>query len=66
MFSAYSFVWGELLLAAYFAVLLTLALFGLHRYRMVYLYFRHRARKPEPPGRLQSFPRVTVQLPLLR
>lgn len=57
-----SALWGELLLAAYFAVLLTLAVFGLHRYRMVYLYFRH--RQPNPAGRFQELPRVTVQLPL--
>ena len=57
-----SALWGELLLAAYFAVLLTLAIFGLHRYRMVYLYFRH--RQPNPAGRFQELPRVTVQLPL--
>ena len=65
MFWAHSSaLWGELLLAAYFAVLLTLAIFGLHRYRMVYLYFRHRHRKPKPVGRFQELPRVTVQLPL--
>ncbi len=65
MFWAHSSaLWGELLLAAYFAVLLTLAIFGLHRYRMVNLYFRHRHRQPKPAGRFQELPRVTAQLPL--
>src|SRR6185295_15476015 len=52
------------ILGLYFLTLVILALFGLHRYVMVFLYFRHRDRRalPSPPtGRL---PRVTVQLPL--
>jgi cellulose synthase/poly-beta-1,6-N-acetylglucosamine synthase-like glycosyltransferase len=51
-------------LGLYFLTLVILAVFGLHRYIMVYLYFRHRDRKalPAPPPR--RLPRVTVQLPL--
>ncbi len=56
--------WGDLLLTLYFAVLTAIAIFGVHRYWMVYLYFRNRGRKPEPPGRFESLPRVTVQLPV--
>jgi cellulose synthase/poly-beta-1,6-N-acetylglucosamine synthase-like glycosyltransferase len=56
--------WSDLLLALYFAVLTTLAVFGVHRYRMVYLYFRNRRRLPELPGRFTQLPRVTVQLPI--
>lgn len=52
------------LLIVYFAVLVTLAVFGVHRYRMVYLYFRHRDRVPEAAGRFEVPPKVTVQLPL--
>jgi cellulose synthase/poly-beta-1,6-N-acetylglucosamine synthase-like glycosyltransferase len=52
------------LLVSYFAVLLTLAVFGAHRYRMVYLYFRHRDHVPEPRGRFDDLPRITVQLPV--
>jgi len=51
-------------LGLYFVTLVILAVFGLHRYVMVFLYYRHRDRRalPSPPtGRL---PRVTVQLPL--
>jgi cellulose synthase/poly-beta-1,6-N-acetylglucosamine synthase-like glycosyltransferase len=52
------------LLGLYLLVLVMLAVFGLHRYVMVYLYFRHRDRRalPAPPPR--RLPRVTVQLPL--
>jgi cellulose synthase/poly-beta-1,6-N-acetylglucosamine synthase-like glycosyltransferase len=51
-------------LGLYFLTLVILAVFGLHRYVMVFLYFRHRDRRAlpaAPPGRL---PRVTVQLPI--
>ncbi len=52
------------LLAAYFAVLLTLAIFGMHRYVMVYLYYRYRHRRPRIETRFDELPRVTVQLPV--
>jgi cellulose synthase/poly-beta-1,6-N-acetylglucosamine synthase-like glycosyltransferase len=51
-------------LVSYFAVLVTLAVFGAHRYRMVYLYFRHRDRAPVARGRFEALPKVTVQLPV--
>ncbi len=56
--------WSDLLLTLYFAVLTTLALFGAHRYWMVYLYFRNRDRRPALAGRFDSLPKVTVQLPI--
>jgi cellulose synthase/poly-beta-1,6-N-acetylglucosamine synthase-like glycosyltransferase len=56
--------WSGLLLTLYFAVLITLAIYGAHRYWMVYLYFRNRDRAPGPPDRFQELPRVTVQLPV--
>ena len=52
------------LLILYFAVLLTLAVLGAHRYLMVFLYYRYRHRRPDPKGRLTSLPVVTVQLPV--
>ncbi len=56
---------GELLtLAAYYAVLTTLAFYGFHRALMVHLYYRHRRDVPRPSGSLPSLPRVTVQLPI--
>ncbi len=54
----------DVFLAAYFAVLAVLAVYGTHRYRMAYLYFRHRFALPSPRGRLERLPRVTIQLPL--
>jgi cellulose synthase/poly-beta-1,6-N-acetylglucosamine synthase-like glycosyltransferase len=52
------------ILGLYFLTLVVLAVFGFHRYIMVFLYYRHRDRRAlplPPPARL---PRVTVQLPL--
>lgn len=50
----------------YFLVLFLLAVYGVHRYLMVYLYYKYKDRarrvKPEPSG--NTPPAVTVQLPL--
>jgi cellulose synthase/poly-beta-1,6-N-acetylglucosamine synthase-like glycosyltransferase len=54
----------QALIAAYLTVLLTLALYGFHRSTLVFLYFRHRNRRPVPDGRLAELPVITVQLPL--
>ncbi len=48
----------------YFTMLLGLCLYGLHRYWMIYLYYRHRRRTTRPAGRLEKLPSITVQLPL--
>ncbi len=51
-------------LGVYFGVLCVLSLYGSHRYRMAYLYYRHKFKLPTPRGLLQRLPRVTVQLPV--
>jgi cellulose synthase/poly-beta-1,6-N-acetylglucosamine synthase-like glycosyltransferase len=51
-------------LGLYFLTLVILAVFGLHRYIMVYLYFKHRDRRATPAPLPEQLPRVTVQLPL--
>ncbi|MBK7862295.1 MAG: glycosyltransferase [Archangiaceae bacterium] len=51
-------------LATYFGVLTILATYGSHRYRMAYLYYRHKFMLPTPKGRLEQMPRVTIQLPV--
>ncbi len=53
-----------LLVAAYFATLIPLALLGLHRYWLVYLYFSHRDQRSRPPLDAGPLPPVTVQLPI--
>ncbi len=53
------------LLIPYFVVLILLASYGLHRYALVYLYYKHREnRTREPAERFPDLPRVTVQLPI--
>ncbi len=53
------------LLLPYFAVMILLAIYGVHRYTLVYLYYKHRKQyPPDPPARFDELPRVTVQLPI--
>jgi cellulose synthase/poly-beta-1,6-N-acetylglucosamine synthase-like glycosyltransferase len=53
-----------LTLAAYFFVLIILAIYGWHRYFLVYLYMRNRHKEPRANGTLDPLPVVTIQLPL--
>ena len=53
------------MLGTYFGLMAVLSLFGLHRYALVYLYYRHRDRVEAPPQRrFEQLPAVTVQLPI--
>jgi cellulose synthase/poly-beta-1,6-N-acetylglucosamine synthase-like glycosyltransferase len=51
-------------LASYFFVVIILAVYGWHRYYLVYLYMKHRDKEPQPGPALTPAPRVTIQLPL--
>jgi cellulose synthase/poly-beta-1,6-N-acetylglucosamine synthase-like glycosyltransferase len=53
-----------LVLATYFFVLVVLAVYGWHRYYIVYLYMKHKDRRPVAPPLPAVLPRVTVQLPI--
>src|SRR3954471_1535585 len=56
-----------LILVLYFFVLSILAIYGWHRYYLVYLYMKNRDRVPSetlPPPTLEQMPRVTIQLPI--
>jgi len=53
------------LLTPYFAVMILLAIYGVHRYTLVYLYYKHKKNyNPNPPGYFEELPRITVQLPI--
>src|SRR5919112_41148 len=53
-----------LILASYFFVLLILAVYGWHRYYLVYIYMKHKDEQPEPKASFDQLPVVTIQLPL--
>ena len=53
-----------LTLAAYFFVLIILAVYGWHRYYLVYLYMRNKDKQPVAGPALSPLPIVTIQLPL--
>ncbi len=50
----------------YFFVMAILAMYGIHRYALVYNYFKNRRNVPGPPPEMaaSAWPRVTVQLPI--
>jgi cellulose synthase/poly-beta-1,6-N-acetylglucosamine synthase-like glycosyltransferase len=53
------------LLIPYFVVLILLATYGIHRYTLVYLYFRNKKNlTSEAAQKFAELPRVTVQLPI--
>jgi cellulose synthase/poly-beta-1,6-N-acetylglucosamine synthase-like glycosyltransferase len=53
-----------LILVLYFFVLSILAIYGWHRYYLVYLYMKHKAKVPAPAAPPRVLPPVTVQLPI--
>jgi cellulose synthase/poly-beta-1,6-N-acetylglucosamine synthase-like glycosyltransferase len=48
----------------YFTVLLGMSVYGLHRYFIIFLYFRNRHQAPPLPEKFPELPVVTVQLPI--
>jgi cellulose synthase/poly-beta-1,6-N-acetylglucosamine synthase-like glycosyltransferase len=53
-----------LILVPYLGILGVLALYGIHRYHLVFLYLKNKDKRAQPKGRLAVQPRVTVQLPI--
>src|SRR6267142_5716959 len=53
-----------LTLVSYFFVCIILAVYGWHRYYLVYLYLKNRGKEPKPGPPLSPAPVVTIQLPL--
>ena len=62
----YHWNWFDLaLLLPYFAVMIVLAVYGIHRYQLCYLYFKYRKNyNPNPLKHFDELPRVTIQLPI--
>ncbi len=54
-----------LILGSYFFILCILAVYGWHRYYLVYVYMRHKDKVPVLPDKgLDPLPPVTIQLPI--
>jgi cellulose synthase/poly-beta-1,6-N-acetylglucosamine synthase-like glycosyltransferase len=54
-----------MLLIPYFVVMVILAAYGLHRYALVYMYYKNqKQRTTEPEAKFNELPRITVQLPI--
>lgn len=54
--------WG--VLGVYLAVVGILVVYGLHRYQLVYLYYKHLRNEPRLDACFRESPRVTIQLPM--
>ena len=52
------------ILVPYFTILIVLSIYGIHRYHLTYLYLKNRKNKPQPAGKFEKLPRVTIQLPI--
>ena len=51
-------------MCVYIGAMAMVCLYGLHRYALVFLYFKHRRNRPVCPDQFDELPRVTVQLPM--
>ena len=52
------------ILIPYLTTLTMLAVYGIHRYHLVFLYLKHKDRTAHPNAKLEEKPRVTIQLPV--
>ncbi len=48
----------------YFIVLFVLAMYGMHRYSLIYDFYVYRKNIPAPPPPVENWPKVTIQLPI--
>jgi cellulose synthase/poly-beta-1,6-N-acetylglucosamine synthase-like glycosyltransferase len=51
-------------LIPYLTILFILAIYGIHRYHLVYLYLKNKNKVATPAAKLAVLPKVTVQLPI--
>ena len=54
----------QVFLAVYITTLFVLSFYGLHRYILVYLYYKYRNNVPQPARYFEDLPKVCVQLPM--
>lgn len=60
--------WVEVLQYAFMTIytimLVVVSVYGLHRYALVFLYWKHRNNVPQAAGHFDDLPHVTIQLPM--
>lgn len=54
----------QIILAIHLVVCATLAIYGIHRYSLVYLYYKYRRNTPRKTACFLQRPLVTIQLPM--
>src|SRR4029079_12975655 len=52
------------ILIPYLGILTILAIYGLHRYHLVFLYLKNKHKVLLPKAKFTTLPKVTVQLPV--
>jgi cellulose synthase/poly-beta-1,6-N-acetylglucosamine synthase-like glycosyltransferase len=57
-------LWQYLIVALHLVVCTVLAVYGIHRYILVYLYYKYRRNRPQQQACFLDKPRVTIQLPM--
>ncbi|MFH0981402.1 MAG: cellulose synthase family protein [Planctomycetota bacterium] len=53
-----------MLLAVFLFSMAMVCIYGLHRYLLVYLYYKHRRNRPRVQTRFELLPSITIQLPM--
>ncbi|HEV2418970.1 MAG TPA: cellulose synthase family protein [Terriglobia bacterium] len=48
----------------YFAFLIVLSVYGVHRYFLTYVYLKNRHKLSKPPQTFDELPKITIQLPM--
>lgn len=54
----------QVLFAIYLGLIALVCTYGLHRYWLVYLYYKHQRRRPQLQASFAQLPVITVQLPM--
>ena len=57
--------WPQIIWTVCYAVaVLGLSGYGMHRFMMIFLYWKHRKDVPKPLKQFEELPTITVQLPI--
>ena len=57
-------IFRRVFMGGYLVVLVVVAIYGFHRCLLIFLYYRHRNKRPIPVDHFKELPTVTIQLPM--